>query len=187
MKGLITIILVISTIMASAQKHTIFGYVKDKTTGESLIGANVTIENRSLGTTSNNYGFYSITLPSGKQRIRCSYLGYQEFNLEVELHGETNLNIELEPKDSKLKEVVITAPKNNKILNNEVGSQSLSISAIKRMPATMGESDLVKSLQLLPGIQTSHEGTTNLSVSWPVASAVVLVKLRPLIVTPSVA
>ena len=164
MKGLISIILVISTIMASAQKYTIFGYVKDKTTGESLIGANVTIENRSLGTTSNNYGFYSITLPSGKQRIRCSYLGYQEFNLEVELRGETNLNIELESKDSKLKEVTVTAPKNNKILNNEVGSQSLSISAIKQMPATMGESDLVKSLQLLPGIQTSHEGTTNLSV-----------------------
>jgi hypothetical protein len=164
MKGLLTIFLLISTIMVSAQKHTIFGYVKDKTTGESLIGANVTIENRSLGTTSNNYGFYSITLSGGKQRIRCSYLGYQEFNVEVELRGETNLNIELEARDSKLKEVVITAAKNNKILNNEVGSQSLSILAIKQMPATMGESDLVKSLQLLPGIQATNEGTTNLSV-----------------------
>lgn len=164
MKGLITVIFVILFADLSAQKHVVFGYIKDKTTGESLIGATISIEDRSIGTASNNYGFYSLTIPQGKHKIECSYIGYQLFTMEMELHSETNLNIELEVKDSKLEEVVVTATKNNKVTNNEMSSQSLSISAIKQMPAVMGESDLMKSLQLLPGIQASNEETTNLSI-----------------------
>lgn len=150
--------------MASAQKHTLFGYIRDATTGESLIGASISVNDKAMGTTSNNYGFYSITIPDGKQQIKCSYIGYQTFNKEVELHSETTFNIELEVKDSKLQEFVVTDTKNNMVLNNEMGSQSFSMSAIRQMPAVMGESDLVKSLQLLPGIQATNEGTTNLSV-----------------------
>jgi len=164
MKELITIFLFISTMMASAQKHTLFGYIRDATTGESLIGASISVNDKAMGTTSNNYGFYSITIPDGKQQIKCSYIGYQTFNKEVELHSETTFNIELEVKDSKLQEFVVTDTKNNMVLNNEMGSQSFSMSAIRQMPAVMGESDLVKSLQLLPGIQATNEGTTNLSV-----------------------
>jgi len=164
MKVLLTIVFVILTVELSAQKYVIFGFIKDKTTGESLIGATLSIEDRSIVTTSNNYGFYSITIPEGKQRIRCSYIGYQVFNKDIDLHSETNLNIEMDVKSSNLEEVIITGTKNNKILNNEIGSQSLSMLVIKQMPAVMGETDLVKSLQLLPGIQATHEGTTNLSV-----------------------
>ncbi len=152
------------TIWASAQKRTIYGYIKDKTTGESLIGATVSIDDKSNGTASNNFGFYSITLPDGKKRIKFSYVGYQTFSKEIELHSETNLNIELEAKDSKVEEVTVTASKNNRVTNNEMGSQTLSIASIKQMPAALGEPDLVKSLQLLPGIQATNEGTTNLSI-----------------------
>ncbi|HAH25065.1 MAG TPA: TonB-dependent receptor [Prolixibacteraceae bacterium] len=159
-----TVLLLILFVNLSAQKHTLFGYIKDKASGESLIGATLSVNDKSIGTISNNYGFYSIAIPAGKQRIKCSYIGYQAFSKEIELISETNLNIDLEAKDSKLQEVVITASKNNKVTNNEMGSQSLSILAIKQMPAVMGESDLVKSLQLLPGIQATNEGTTNLSV-----------------------
>jgi len=164
MKGLVTIFLVISTTILSAQKHTLFGYIKDKATGESLIGATISLDDKSIGTAANNYGFYSIAIPDGRQRIKFSYIGYQTFTKEIELHNETNLNIELETKDVRVEEITVTASKNNKVTNNEMGSQSLSISAIKQMPAVMGESDLVKSLQLLPGIQATNEGTTNLSV-----------------------
>ncbi|MDP3912447.1 MAG: TonB-dependent receptor [Bacteroidota bacterium] len=164
MKVLITIFFIILTVELSAQKHTLFGYIKDKTTGESLIGATISLEDRSIGTASNNYGFYSLTIPQGKHRIICSYVGYQGLNKEIELLNETNLNLELEVRDSKLEDVVVTATKNNRIVNNEMSSQSLSISAIKQMPAVMGESDLMKSLQLLPGIQATNEGTTNLSI-----------------------
>ena len=164
MKGFTTVFFVILFVNLSAQKHTLFGYIRDKTTGESLIGANISVDDKSIGTVSNNYGFYSITLPDGKKRIKFSYVGYQTLSREMELHSKTNLNIELESKDSKLEEVTVTASKNNKVTNNEMGSQSLSISAIKQMPAVLGETDLVKSLQLLPGIQATNEGTTNLSV-----------------------
>ncbi len=164
MKVLLTIFFSILFVELSAQKHTLFGIIRDKTTGESLIGATISIEDRSIGTASNNYGFYSLTIPHGKHRIECSYIGYQLFTMETELHGETNLNIELEMKESRLEEVVVRATRNNRIVNNEMSSQSLSISAIKQMPAVMGESDLMKSLQLLPGIQATNEGTTNLSI-----------------------
>ncbi len=164
MKGIMSVFFVILFVHLSAQKHTIFGYIKDKASGESLIGAAISVNDKSIGTISNNYGFYSIDLPAGKQRIKCSYIGYQIFNQEIELQSETNLNIELEAKDSKLEEVTVTASRNNKVTNNEMGSQSISISAIKQMPAVLGETDLVKSLQLLPGIQSTNEGTTNLSV-----------------------
>lgn len=164
MKGLITVFFTILFVNLSAQKHTLYGYIKDKATGESLIGATVSLDDKSNGTASNNYGFYSITLPAGKKRIKFSYVGYQTLSKEIELHSETNLSIELEFKDSKVEEVIVTASKNNKITNNEIGSQLLSISAIKQMPAVLGETDLVKSLQLLPGIQSTNEGTTNLSV-----------------------
>jgi len=164
LKKLITIIFVILTFELAAQKHTIYGYIKDKATGESLIGAYVSVDNQNLGTSSNNFGFYSLSVLKGTQRIRCSYIGYRSLTMNIDLQHDTLSNIELETQDAKLEEVVVTATKNNKIANNEVGSQSLSVLAIKQMPAVMGESDLIKSLQLLPGIQTSNEGTTNLSV-----------------------
>lgn len=164
MKGLITVFFVFLFANLSAQKHTLFGVIKDKTTGESLIGATITVAGKNIGTASNNYGFYSITIPDGTNSVKFSYVGYQTLSKEIELHGETNLNIELETTNSKVEEVTVTASRNNKVTNNEMGSQSLSLATIKRMPATMGESDLVKSLQLLPGIQATNEGTTNLSI-----------------------
>lgn len=164
MKGLLLIYLLLSAMIVSAQKHTLFGYIRDAKTGESLIGATLLVDDKTIGTVSNNYGFYSITIPEGNHRIKCSYIGYQLFMKEVALYSQNSLNIELEIKDSKLQEVMIKGNADNRVSNNEMNSQTLSMLAIKQMPAVMGESDLVKSLQLLPGIQATHEGTTNLSV-----------------------
>ncbi|MFA9389038.1 MAG: carboxypeptidase-like regulatory domain-containing protein [Prolixibacteraceae bacterium] len=164
MKKFILLLFLLPTISLSAQKQTVYGYIKDKISGECLIGATVTVENKTIGTTTNNFGFYSLTLPPGKQTLAYSFIGYHSIIKEIILSGETNLNMELEAQSSELGEVLVAGTKNNKVRNNELGSQSLSISTIKQLPAAMGEPDIVKSLQLLPGIQTSHEGTTNLSV-----------------------
>lgn len=163
-KVLTTILFVTTILNLSAQKYTLFGYIKDKKSGESLIGATVSVDGKNLGTVSNNYGFYSISLAPGKHTIRYSYIGFQLLVKELELKKEISLNIELEPADTKVDEVKISATKNNRISNTEMNSQSIGIKAIKLMPATMGEPDLVKSLQLLPGVQASNEGTSNLSV-----------------------
>lgn len=154
----------ISFVGLSAQKRTIYGYIKDKTTGEFLIGAVVSFEGQNIGTTTNNFGFYSLSIPFGKQRIKYSYLGYQTILKTIDLVLDTIIDVELNVRDAKLDEVTVTATRNNKISNNEMSSQTLSISAIKQMPAVLGESDLVKSLQLLPGIQATNEGVTNLSI-----------------------
>lgn len=164
MKGSLIIFFIMYAMMVSAQKQTLFGYIRDAKTGESLIGATLIMDDNGIGTVSNNYGFYSIRIPQGKHRLKCSFLGYEPFTKQIELNSQTNLNIELQVKESKLNEVLIKSNLNNRITNNEMNSQNLSVSVIRQMPATMGESDLVKSLQLLPGIQATNEGTTNLSV-----------------------
>jgi hypothetical protein len=164
MKELLIILFIMSAMIASAQKQTLFGYIRDAKTGESLIGATLLINDNGIGTLSNNYGFYSIRITQGRLHLKCSFLGYESFTKEIELYSQTNLDIELQAKESKLNEVVIKSTLNNRVANNEMNSQNLNVSAIRQMPATMGESDLVKSLQLLPGIQATNEGTTNLSV-----------------------
>jgi hypothetical protein len=163
-KVLMTIFAVIFVFSLSAQKHTIYGYVKDKASGESLIGATISVKDKNIGTMSNNYGFYSVAIPIGKQQIICSYVGYQTYSVDIDIESETSLNFALEAKESKLQEIVVTAIKNNNVINNEIGSRNLSISAIKQMPAILGESDLMKSLQLLPGIQAVNEGIANISI-----------------------
>lgn len=164
MKEPLILLFILSAMMVSAQKQTLFGYIRDAKTGESLIGATLLMDDIGIGTVSNNYGFYSLRIPQGKHYLKCSFLGYESFTKEIELYSQANLDIELQAKESKLNEVVIKSNFNDRIANNEMNSQNLSVSAIRQMPATMGESDLVKSLQLLPGIQATNEGTTNLSV-----------------------
>lgn len=164
LKGILASVLIIFVSHLSAQKHTVYGYIQDKLSGEKLIGATVSALDGSAGTVSNNYGFYSLTLPKGKQVIKYTYVGYQSVTKTIVLLHDSVIDIELENENAKLSEVTVTASKNNKVVNNGMGSQSLNMAAIKQMPATMGEPDLVKSLQLLPGIQATNEGTTNLSV-----------------------
>ncbi len=164
LKGCFTVIFVFLTVALSAQKYAIFGHIKDKANGESLVGATISVGDQNIGATSNNFGFYSLSVTKGEQSLKCSYIGYRPTTKSIVIQHDTLINVELEVQSSKLDEVVVTAVKNNKIVNNEIGSQLLSVFAIRQMPAVMGEPDLVKSLQLLPGIQTSNEGTTNLSV-----------------------
>jgi len=148
----------------SAQNYTIYGHIKDKSNGENLIGATVTIESQNIGSTTNNYGFYSLTLPSGKNIIKYSYIGFETITKEIELLKDTMINIELQTSAVQINEVIVTTTKNNKVLNDETSSQSIKIETIRKLPATIGEADIAKTLQYLPGIQTSNEGTTNLSV-----------------------
>lgn len=164
MKNLQFFFLFFLCIEISAQNYSIYGYIKDKANGESLIGATVTIESRNIGSTTNNYGFYSLTTSTGKYNIKYSYIGYETVNKEIELSKDTTINIELQASAVQINEVVVKTTKNNKVLNNEISSQSIKIETIKILPSTIGEADIVKSLQYLPGVQTSNEGTTNLSV-----------------------
>src|SRR5215203_87487 len=152
------------SISGFSQKVTLYGYVTDKKTGERLSGASVFIQNKNLGTTSNAYGFYSITIPADSAEIAWSYVGYAPHVQKVFLKDNISLSIELEPSD-QLSEVVVTSARKDAVQNRtQMSSIDLPVSTIKSLPAFLGEVDVVKALQLLPGVQAGSEGSSGIYV-----------------------
>lgn len=150
--------------VASSQKTTINGYISDIKTGERLAGASVFVLNRDLGTSSNTYGFYSITLPKDSVEISFSYVGYETRIEKLLLQNNLTLNIQLNPAES-LTEVLVTSTKKESIQNkSQMSSIDLPVATIKSLPALLGESDLLKAIQLLPGIQGGAEGSSGIYV-----------------------
>lgn len=147
-----------------AQKHTIFGSIYDQANGEHLIGSSVIVEGKNIGTSTNNYGFYSLTIPVGKCIISFSFIGFKTISYLVNLSKDSTINVGLKSDITSLKEVVVEAKNNNNVFNNQMGSYTLNLNTIKLTPSPVGEIDLIKNLQLLPGVQTANEGTSNLSV-----------------------
>ncbi|MDD3740145.1 MAG: TonB-dependent receptor, partial [Bacteroidales bacterium] len=146
---------------SAQKKHTISGYVKDKENGETLIGANIYQSETKSGATTNIYGFYSLTLPEGQYKISFSYIGYTETIIDVNLDSDKTLDIELSAAANLISEVVISDKKNNdNITNNEMSLFRLDNKAISQIPSFMGESDLVKAVQLMPGVSIASEGSS---------------------------
>ncbi|WP_301923954.1 TonB-dependent receptor [Ferruginibacter sp.] len=157
--------MILTSLFAVAQKkYTISGYAKDVQNGETLIGATITVKGNSKGITSNQYGFYSITLLDGNYELICSYAGYQPKITEVKLDADQSLNFDLITR-SALQEVVITAKKTDgNVKNAQMGKFVLPIEQIKAIPAFLGEVDLLKTIQLLPGVRNAGEGSAGIYV-----------------------
>jgi hypothetical protein len=148
-----------------AQRITISGYVSDKKSGERLIGAVVFVPSLQAGASTNTYGFYSITINAGSDSVelRSSYVGYNVFARKIVPSQSLLLNIEME-EARQLKEVTITAQKDALQQKTQMSSIDLPIQTIKSLPAFLGEPDIMKALQLLPGVQAGNEGTSGLYV-----------------------
>src|ERR1035437_4871610 len=147
------------------QKYTISGYVKDASNGEYSIGENVYFKELLKGANTNQYGFYSITVEKGKYHLVVSYLGYENFSKEILLDKDTRLNIEIKPTPIITQEVEVVSEKSdNNISNTEVGSVKMDIGEIKKIPAFMGEVDVLKTIQLLPGVKSAGDGNTGFYV-----------------------
>ena len=164
----ITGVLVVSSLAATAQQNfTISGYVKDLESGETLIGTNIFLENdQSTGTVTNTYGFYSITLPAGQYRLVFSYLGYQNKITEIDLTENRELNMEMSS-GIEMKEIVIEAKENEEdenVQSTSMGRVNLPIEQIKITPALLGEIDILKTIQLLPGVSAAGEGSSGFFV-----------------------
>ena len=143
------------------ESFTLNGYIRDVSNGEVLIGATVVSVDPVHGTISNGYGFYSITLPEGHYSIRFSFLGYSSNEKEIELFGDKILDIELEEDPSMLDEVVIRVDENLlEIQKSQMGKISINPHDVQDMPALMGEVDVLKSLQSVPGINFFSDGST---------------------------
>jgi hypothetical protein len=146
-------------------KATLSGYIKDAKTGEDLIGATIYIRETNYGSISNHYGFYSVSLLPGTYHISFAYLGYNEQERILEIDKDVKLTINLEPKTEQLSEVFVSStPKDKNITNTQMGVQKLQGETIKNVPVLMGETDLIKVIQLLPGVQATSEGSSGFSV-----------------------
>lgn len=149
----------------STKKVTLSGYITDNKDGESLPGATILIKELKSGTASNSYGFYSITVPSNHYTIIISFLGYTDRLFELNLSNDTTINIEMVSSSEQLNEVVITEQSvNSNITNSQMSVNKISSKTIQAIPALMGEVDLIKVLQLLPGVKFVAEGASGLSV-----------------------
>ena len=147
------------------QKSTVSGTIKDSQSGEDLISATVFVEELKAGVTTNVYGFYSLTIPNGTYTIRYSYIGYKDIFKKIEITASTKVSIELTSSDVYMKEFKVEAEKGDEnVQGTQMGTIELDIEQLKTIPAFMGEIDILKSIQLLPGIQSAGEGSTGFYV-----------------------
>ena len=142
----------------------ISGYIQDAENGEKLIGANIFSKNDLSGTVSNAYGFFSISLPEGDHTLYFSYVGYETMELNIDLKADLQKVIELKP-SIDIEEVTISANSFSRNINStQMSSINISVEEIKRIPALLGEVDVIKAIQLLPGVQSGTEGASGLYV-----------------------
>jgi hypothetical protein len=150
---------------AKAGRFTLNGYVKDSLSGESIIGATISVNGQSKGVASNQYGFYSITLDAGTYTLSASHVSYFGKSISVDLTSNLSYNFELLSKSSAINEVIVYSKRRDaNVKNAQMGKIDLSMNQIRNIPAFMGEIDLLKALQLLPGVQNAGEGNSGFYV-----------------------
>jgi outer membrane cobalamin receptor len=163
MKKLIGLVWFLWVSFASvSQNATISGYVKDSETGETLIGANIYELKTGTGTIANEYGYYSFTLPKDSVHLRVSYIGFGAMDYHIKLDKNIKLNINLSP-DNKLDEVVVSATK-NQVKRTQMSVVNIPMQKVKALPVFLGEQDIIKTIQLFPGVQSGSEGSSGLYV-----------------------
>jgi hypothetical protein len=151
-------------IPVQAQQPTLSGYVKDAQTSEPLAGAVVYIREAKRNIIANDKGFYSISLPSGAYSVTASYVGYSPLEVSLSVKNSRMKNFALSQQDTELEEVVVSAERRANVIKAEMGVEKLEMKTIKRIPALMGEVDVIKAIMLLPGVQSAAEGTSAFSV-----------------------
>jgi hypothetical protein len=164
-KFILLFLMTIFTNLMFCQNVTLSGKTIDKDNGESLLGCNISLQSnlKNYSTTSNEYGFYSITFPKGNYTIKIAYVGYTSQAMDLVMEKNVKLNIELS-NDNQLEEVVVTSKKNDKTKNTAIGVDKLNIKDIEKLPVLFGEKDVLKTIQLLPGVKSNGEGGTGFSV-----------------------
>jgi outer membrane receptor for ferrienterochelin and colicin len=156
-------IMTIISVFTYGQKFTISGYVSVAETGERIIGSTIYEANTSKGTTANNYGFYSLSLPKGKITLVCSFVGYSSQTLIFELTKDTVINFRLSLSYSEIKEVSVVATK-SKVTETQMSVIDVPIQKLQTIPVILGEADVLKVMQLLPGVKGGTEGTSGIYV-----------------------
>jgi hypothetical protein len=150
--------LITSFAVLSQQKSTLSGYITDSKTGEAIIGAKVSVPSLRQGTVTNTYGFYSITLENGTYTFEFSAIGQKTESKSINLEQDITLSLEMGSELSELQEVTVNGKKGENVTSTKIGQIELEVDKIKTLPAFMGEVDIIKTIQLLPGVSSVSEG-----------------------------
>ena len=161
----VVILMLVASLATAQGKFSLNGYVQNSEDGEALIGATIFIEELGTGTSANIYGFYSVTLPPGKYTVQYRYVTFNTESRTVELNANQRLDVELSPESTELDEIVITDKAlNANVVDIEMSAEKLDIKTIEKIPAFLGEVDVIKSIQLLPGVSSVGEGSSGFNV-----------------------
>ena len=151
----------------TGRSATVSGYITDTGSGETLIGAGVLVEDASrktpTGAVTNAYGYYTLTVPCGRVSLQYSYVGYESQAVELDLQRDTTINILLKP-SAEIREATVVAQKDAGIQSTYLGAIDIPLVHIQRTPVVFGEADVLKAIQLMPGVQGGNEGFTGLYV-----------------------
>ncbi|MCF8276408.1 MAG: TonB-dependent receptor [Flavobacteriales bacterium] len=151
--------------LQAQQKYTISGTITDANNGETMIATNVFVEPLMKGATTNLYGFYSLTVPEGNYTLKVSFLGYETFSQEIKLDKDLEFNIEMKESSYTKEEVVVTGEKKDEnTKSSKMSTVEIPIQQVKELPALLGEVDIIKVIQLMPGVQSGSEGNAGLYV-----------------------
>jgi hypothetical protein len=143
------------------EKVTINGYVKDLDNGEELIGVTIYIPQLKAGTITNDYGFYALTVPKGTYEVQYTYLGYQQQTVTIDLTNNVVKNLELSQAAEQMQEIVIEErPLDENVVAVQMSKNTLNMAQVRKLPALFGEVDIIKNIQLLPGVISAGEGTS---------------------------
>lgn len=145
-------------------KYTMAGYIKDAKTGEPVVGASVYTENKTIGASTDNYGYFAISLPKGRHTIYVQSIGMRDTKREIQIEGDGKINIEMQPEVMTLKRVIVSAEKLSNVKGLQMGVQKIDIKAIKQVPVIFGESDILRAVLTMPGVKSVGEASTGLNV-----------------------
>jgi hypothetical protein len=149
------------TTVYSQRKTTLNGYVKDADNGEELIGVTVYIPSLKAGTVSNDYGFYALTVPPGTYEVQFSYIGYKQENLQLDLSADVVQNISLAMEAEQMREIVIEDKQlDENVTAVQMSKNTVNITQVRKLPALFGEVDIIKNIQMMPGVISAGEGTS---------------------------
>ncbi|KXK28548.1 MAG: TonB-dependent receptor plug, partial [Bacteroidetes bacterium OLB12] len=157
--------IVIGTRNASTRKDaTLAGFIKNSKSGESLIGATISIENSTVGVATDGNGYYSLTLPKGMHTLKVRSLGMKSVDKKIIIHADGRLNIDLEEDVLPLKEVLVESTRGELVQGLQMGLERFDMKTMRQLPVALGEVDVLKTVLTLPGVQSVGEGTVGFNV-----------------------
>ncbi|MFT6879385.1 MAG: hypothetical protein ACI9QN_001040 [Arcticibacterium sp.] len=158
-------LLLLFPLVSFGQNSSLSGYVTDSRNGEGMIGLSIYVEELKIGTQTNAYGFYSLTIPDGDYTLLLTYIGYNDLEIKIALLGNQTVNIEVDESASALQEVVVRAEREDaNVKSIEMSVNKVAMKTIKKMPAFLGEVDVIRSIQFLPGVSSVGEGASGFNV-----------------------